>query len=503
MVISKERNSQSHPRLSILLLLYVFLLPVGTCFAQFHTEQLFVSKKNPHLLVTADETPVFVNSFTVWMLLRNGSTDDVCELLSRLKDMKLNAISMMVLDLNLDDIGKNYYGDYAFEFDENGLPDLSKPVVTPGSNSESPDEYDFWDHLDFVIRKANDKGMYVVLHPAWGDWFSGSFNGKPNKYVVFNESNAYTYGRWIGERYGNLKNVIWMLGGDRSAVYGEYDYRSIYSAMAKGVTEGVNAAAVRDPLISYHPRKWAPNSSEWFHTEKWLSFNSIQDTPYDQVESVPKDYQLDPVKPTWLCEGRYEGAITDWGIRYQAWQTVLSGGFGHTYGSDAWKFPKDDWRQYLELPGLVQMGYLYHAVREIWTDKQFLRRVPDQSLIIGDQGNTVGDGNTGEDGDGGGAAASTVNGRSDRITAMRGSDGRWAMAYTAAGKDIHLDLKKLKGKLNAYWFNPATGGWWVDGVESKTMRPFLRDIRKQKGDFIFDAPGSPGKGNDWVLILRK
>lgn len=492
-------------------LFLMFSLLAMSCFAQHAPEQLFVSKKNPHLIATTNEKPVFLNSFTVWMLLRNGSRKDVEDLLSGLKQKKLNAISMIALDLSVNDIGKNYYGDNAFQLNKDELPDPLNPVVTPGNNPESPEEYDFWDHLDFVIHTANEKGMYVVLHPAWGDWFTGSYNGKPDKYIVFNEENAYKYGLWIGERYRNSKNVIWMVGGDRSAVYGKLDYKNVFAALAKGITDGVMGNSKKrseksvdnSPLISYHPRKWALNSSEWFHHEQWLSFNSIQDTPYDQVVSVPNDYELKTVKPTWLCEGRYEGAITDWGVRYQAWQTVLSGGFGHTYGSDAWKFPKDNWRQYLELPGLAQMGYMYHAVREIWTDKQFLNRMPDQGLIIGDQGTTVGDGNTREDGDGGGAAGSKVNGSSDRITAMRGNDGSWAMVYTAAGKNIHLDLTRLNGKLNAYWYNPATGKWWVAGKELEKMQPFQKKIETGKGDLVFDAPGDPRKENDWVLILKR
>jgi hypothetical protein len=149
------------------------------------------------------------------------------------------------------------------------------------------------------------------------------------------------------------------------------------------------------------------------------------------------------------------------------------------------------------------MGYLYYAVREIWSDKQFLGRTPDQGLILGDQGETVGDGNTRGDGDGGGASASRKDGRSDRITAMRGNDGSWAMVYTAAGKEFRLDLGKLKGRLKAYWFNPATGKWWVDGVETADMRPFQKGIKAGKGDMTFDPPGNPGNENDWVLILRR
>jgi hypothetical protein len=218
--------------------------------------------------------------------------------------------------------------------------------------------------------------------------------------------------------------------------------------------------------------------------------------------SVPNDYNLQPVKPTWLYEGRYEKAITDWGVRYQAYQTVLAGGFGHNYGAEElWKFPAN-WRELLQLPGGIQMKYLYEISRELWTDKQFLHRMPDQGLIIGDQGVTVGDGITTNDGDGGGSHRTGSNGRSDRITAMRDSDGGWALVYTANGRDLHLDLSGLSGKLNAYWFNPRNGLWWVDGRESGKMLPFRKNIQAGSGDLVFDPPGIVADGNDWMLMLR-
>ena len=201
-----------------------------------------------------------------------------------------------------------------------------------------------------------------------------------------------------------------MLGGDRSGVYDSQTYsfsgrksrivdtRKVYRAIAEGLADGTNGIDNQDGqadyttmFISFHPRKWAPNSSEWFHYDLWLDFNSIQDAPYDQIVSVPHDYEQQPVKPTWLFEGRYEGSISAWGVRYQAYQTVFSGAFGHTYGNHVYDFPPN-WKELMGLPGVSQMGHLYTVVREIWTDGQFLNRKPDQGMILGNLGSTFGDG---------------------------------------------------------------------------------------------------------------
>jgi hypothetical protein len=485
-------------------------------------ERLQVSKANPHLLETTSGKPVFLNNNTLWFLLRKATRSEIAEMFSICRNEGYNMVSVMILDFaeeKGDTAGISRYGSYAFEKTATGLFNPLKPIVNEGNNIEIPGQYDFWDHLDYAIETAEKCGLYIGLHPAWGLWFSGDYAGeRPGDPIIFNETNAYFYGRWLGQRYKDKKNIIWIIGGDRSAIYRikngdrseEKDYRSLYRALAEGLADGQNEAENQDGkadyskiLISYHPRKWAPNSSAWFHADDWLTFNSIQDTPYDQVVSVPHDYNLKPTKPTWLYEGRYEGAITAWGVRYQAYQTVLSGGFGHTYGGARLYKVLPDWRKEMTLLGFLQMKYLYHLARGIWTDKQFLSRIPDQDLIVGDQGNTKGDGITIGDGNGGQSPTSKMNGTSDRITAMRGNDGKWAIIYTARGKDILLNTDCLRsGKMNAYWYNPRNGKWWSGGMESDIMVPFIKQFKTGNGNMNFNPPGDPGHENDWVLVIR-
>lgn len=519
--------------LLLILLLFQFLA-IGKVFAKddhaeskperkkTHLERLQVSKTNPHLLETTSGKPVFLNNNTLWFLLRKATRNEVQEMFSICRDEGYNMVSLMVLDFaeeKGDIAGISRYGSFAFEKTAAGLFNPLKPIVTEGNNVEIPGQYDFWDHLDYVIETAEKFGLYVGLHPAWGLWFSGDYAGeRPGDPIIFNEKNSYSYGCWLGQRYKDKKNVIWVIGGDRSAIYRikkgdrteEKDYRSLYRALAEGLADGQNGTGCQDGradyskiLVSYHPRKWAPNSSAWFHHDEWLTFNSIQDTPCDQVVSVPHDYDLKPIKPTWLYEGRYEGAITAWGVRYQAYQTVLAGAFGHTYGGARLYKVLSDWRKEMTMSGFLQMKYLYHVVRGIWTDKQFLSRIPDQDLIVGDQGNTKGDGITAGDGNEGQSPISKINGTSDRITAMRGSDGKWAIIYTARGKDIFLNTDRLhNGKMNAYWYSPRNGKWWSHGVESDLMVPFMKKIKTGSGTVLFNPPGDPVDENDWVLVLK-
>lgn len=516
-----------YQRRTAVIILMTFLV-YSFCFGQNlkrnNLDRLQRSVANPHLLETINGTPVFLNNYTLWRLIETAKREEVAELFAHLKNHKYNAVSTVILTFKElgkqpnEKLGTSPNGSRAFETDSLGTPDPLRPITTPGNRPDNADEYDFWDNVEYIADVAAANKMYVFLHPAWGEWFSGYVHGqRPGDTPIFNGTTAYKYGNWLAKRFKGKTNIIWMLGGDRSAIYNSKtkwyeatdskDYRHLYRAMAEGIADGSNGIENQDGqadystvMISYHPRKWAPNSSEWFHDDPWLSFNSIQDTPTDQIISFPHDYNLTPPKPTWLYEPIYEETIHTWGVRYQAYQTVFMGGFGHTYGSDIWEF-KSNWRALSQLPGVLQMAHLYKVSREIWSEQEYLNRIPDQDLIMGDKGKTYGRG----------ISAVTDfetkenqnNESSNRITAMRGRNGQWAMVYSANGREVTLDLSRLKnGKMNASWFNPRTGNWWVNEKELKKPTPFHKRITTGKGTKHFNPPGSPGADNDWVLVLR-
>ncbi len=427
-------------------------------------ERLRVSE-NGRYLVTERGAPVFVLCDTAWSLSMRLRREEVDEYLAERKRQRFNAITYVFFNPGTS---ADAYGSQPFNR-ASGKFNPAEPISTPGGDPAKRTEYDYWDHVDYVVNAAARHGLYVIALPTWGSAVVGTNGGKPTDDIVFNPTNAYSYGRWLGARYQGKSHLIWMTGGDRSAVYDNADHRPVFRAMAEGIADGARGenrqdgkADYRGLLMSYHPQKNSPQSSEWFHNDAWLGFNSIQHWPEQLVPAVEHDLNLKPVKPTWVFEPRYEAywkkpyKEEDWGewqVRFQAYQSVFAGGFGFTYGHErVFGFGKDgaDWRNYLAAPGALQMQHLVWLMMA-WSRDQLLNRIPDQELI---------DGNTGK-------AERLI---SDRITATRSADGDYALVYSAMGRNIRVKMTRLKAPTaDAFWFNPRNGKWNVNGEESDRM----------------------------------
>lgn len=196
--------------------------------------------------------------------------------------------------------------------------------------------------VDTVVIMAASKGLYMGLLPTCGDKVSKLWS---KGLVVFNPTNVYSYGLWIGKRYKNSPNVIWILGGDRPPMKNSSDWRPVWRAMAKGILDGTENIA----LITYHPSSGDLSTSQYIHNENWLDMNMIQ-SGHGSGHVVPiwsliqRDWNLLPHTPTLDAEPNYEdhpvnpwptwnpenGYYRDYDVRKQTYRSVFSGACGVT-----------------------------------------------------------------------------------------------------------------------------------------------------------------------------
>ncbi|MBN2183189.1 MAG: glycoside hydrolase family 140 protein [Sedimentisphaerales bacterium] len=459
-------------------MLSIFSVTIGC--STLHTKQCqkpwdngrLVVSENNRFLQHENGKPFFWLGDTGWLLFGKLDRDEVQIYLENRRRKGFNVIQAVAI-WSIPQL--NAYGDSALLED-----DPSKPLTTPGNNPDNESEYDYWDHVDFVVQTAAQKGIYIAMLPTWGS------SVKSGRFTI---EKAQTYAKWLSERYKDKPNIIWIMGGDTTG-----DLRTeIWQALGTTLHE-----EDKNHLMTFHPFG-RTQSSTWFHNEDWLDFNMFQSghQRYDQRRPdtdmskwkgednwkyVLEDYAKKPPKPTIDGEPSYEnipqGLIPKQPLweaqdarRYAYW-AVFAGAFGHTYGNGVIMYMRKPdsrpntfgvrgyWYDAINDPGGGQMQHL----KKLMLSRPFYERVYDPSPIIDN------------------------NERYDYVIATRGKS--YALIYTYTGREFEVSLGKITGeKINAFWFNPREGS-------SKFLGKF-----DNKGTKTFDAPGEKVDGNDWVLIL--
>lgn len=417
-------------------------------------------------LVTTEGKPFFWLADTAWELFHRLNREEALQYLDTRARQRFTVVQAVAL-AEVDGLNTpNAYGKLPLQ-----ERDPARPAVTP-----DPKDYDYWDHVDFIVNEAEKRGLYIALLPSWGSWVVDE-NRR-----VFTPQNAQAYGEFLGRRYKN-KPLIWVLGGDRRADGVE----TVWRAMAKGIALGVSGKEdYSRVLMTYHPHGGGTSSSH-FHEDVWLDFNMHQTGHDPSVRTqgwnrITADYERNPVKPVLDGEPLYEdhpvgfkasvenGYSFDAHVRQRAYWHVFAGACGHTYGNHAvWQMytpgqdmingPQMYWQEAILRPGAAQMRYL----RALIESRPQLSRLPDQTLVT-----------------------DALDGP-DRIQATRG-DG-YLFVYSGSGRPFTVNLGKISGAtLTAHWYNPRNGAALPLGsVENK-------------GTKVFTPPGI-GFGADWVLVL--
>jgi len=417
--------------------------------------------KNGRYLQHKDGTPFFYLADTAWELFHRLNEKEIEKYLEDRRAKGFTVIQAVILA----------------ELDGLNTPDANGNLPLKDIDDVIPNEAYFkW--VDKVIRMADAKGLYIGLLPTWGDKVDKQWGKGPE---IFNPAHAGAYGAWLGKRYKNFRNIIWINGGDR---WGGDSNFAIWDNIGKGIK-----STDKNHLMTFHP-VGEHSSSRWFHNNVWLDFNMAQtghcQRDYEIYEKlIVKDYERYPIKPCLDGEPRYEnhpvcwkpdslGWFDDTDVRQAIYWSLFSGSFGHTYGChDIWQMfapgrepegqARGDWKSSLNLPGATQ---LIHA-RRLMEGYAWDSRKPAQEMIV-----------SGND--------SFIN----KIVALRGEG--FAFIYFPTGEKATIDFSTVSRtpELNLQWMNPRTGERTDAG---KVARDHSQTI----------IPPSSGRGNDWILIVEK
>jgi hypothetical protein len=359
------------------------------------------------------------------------------------------------------------------------------PFTTSGDISTPNPMY--FQRVDDLLAIAAAHGITILLDAVETDGWLATFRAN-------GAEKAVTFGRYLGNRYKDVPNIIWMYGNDFQTWSDPGD-----DAVVLAVATGIKST---DPN-HIHTTELNYLSSGSLDDPRWEQIVGLDGayTYYPTYAQVLKEYNRSNFRPVFMVEANYEfehNLNTDGGsvpnLRHQEYWTMLSGATGQLYGSAfTWRLPSGwfsnwrlrlstgrlfSWHSNLDTPGVKQLSYMKY----LFASRKWYELVPDQRHIVV------------TDGYGTLAALGTGSVTTDNYpTAGRTPDGRLIIIYMPTIRPITIDMSKLSGPTMARWYDPTTSDY-----TNLSGTPFSNTGARQ-----FTPPSKNHNGDeDWVLVLE-
>lgn len=395
---------------------------------------------NKRYLLDRHGTPFLYHADTAWRLPQRLRREDVVRYLD-------NRVARGYTTVHIHAINKekqgplNPYGQLPFD----PLDDISRPNMQ------------YWQHLDYVMGAIAERGMLALISAAWFGYRGAGWRPQ------LSAESAYTYGRFLGSRYGRFPNIVWVQGGDNDPG----DQAVAAAALAHGIRE-----TAPHHLQTYHAAA-EHASAVFFHDAPWLDIN-FGYTYEPAYKHILAEYNRPaPIRPLILGETGYDDESNTgflWTtklVRQQPYWAFLSGAAGHAHGSGSmWHFDAG-WEATLDQTADQHMAYLLELLRS----RAWHLLIPDQDHTLltsgSEQGHTF-------------------------AAAARAEDGSFALIYLPTRRTIEVDLSRFGGPPRAQWYDPTSGSY------SPIADPLDPEITSRR----LEPPGANSAGDDdWVLVL--
>jgi hypothetical protein len=301
---------------------------------------------------------------------------------------------------------------------------------TNGMNDWSVRNEAYWTHVDYVLNEAKNRGILIFLYPAYLGLKCGQEGWCANMRAQ-SDAAMTDYGQWLGNRYKNQGNIIWVSASDVRA----QDYRNAYSRVLY-LANGIKAADTNHHL---HSAQSAPERSALDDYSEFIDINCTY-SYRDPKGNVQKDYQRSGALPFYFTESTYEGEGASVGdIQSQALIAYFGGALlGHFFGNNPiWKFG-GTWKSSLNSSGATSMGYIGKLIKS----RAWFRLIPDYNNIV--------------------VTSNKGSGVRDYKATARTSDGETIMVWNPSTTQVTVDMTKISGSNAKCW-------WWKPDDNSSTL----------------------------------
>lgn len=388
--------------------------------------------------------PWLMNSDTAWSLFGQLTNAQADTYLANRSAKGFNAtIASLIENAFSSNHPANIYGEAPF---------TDVPFGTPNEA--------YFSRADWVIDKAASYGITLILHPCYVG--HSDIEGWGAEIASATTTQMQAWGSYVGNRYKNKPNIIWVVGGDRTPD----------AAMKTKLNAFITGLLSQDTnhLVTAHN---SPESTAFDYGDSRIVLNSVYTYSSDvSVESMAA-YNVTPAAPYFFQEGQYENEYSSTAQRHraQAILPLLCGATGSVFGNcPIWHFSSSDiwcgaidYTTQLNSPSSIAVP---RAVN-VFTRRPWHTLAPDTSNLTLTSG--LG-----------------TAGTADHAVCARASDGATAIAYLPTQRAVTFAMSRISGATtNVWWLNPATG------------------YATSAGSFATSGTQSltpPGTG-DWLLIV--
>ncbi|MCU1240425.1 MAG: hypothetical protein JWO71_1151 [Candidatus Acidoferrum typicum] len=433
--------------------------------------------ENHRYLVDQHGRPFRIQGDSAQSLIANLTYAEADTYLTDRRNKGFNAVNINLLERKFAiDAPKNRRGDSPF---------------TVADNFAAPNDA-YFDFADSIIELAASKGMLVSLaamYLGYGGGAEGWWSTLTN--AANTQTVCYNFGFYVGKRYKNRANILWVIGGDFTPPPGSEGEKRLQKFM-----QGIKAAGAsqlwsgdwHDPCISTDVRAFAPEMD--VNAVYTYGINGKDGLTYGESRVA---YKYSPARPAYLKETGYEEETLLPGDptsvrKYQYW-AVLGGAtagafFGHR---DIWDFATSrwssglapnprPWQTALNSTGAFDMKRLGTLLDSTAWYKLVPSGMGGMQTLVTAGGGTYGKG--------------------DYVTAAAAADRSLLLAYLppeANSAGIAVSMSALAAPAKARWFDPT----------SAIFINIPGDSFPNSGSRTFSIPGNNAAGaRDWVLVVE-
>ncbi|HUX84565.1 MAG TPA: DUF4038 domain-containing protein [Chitinophagaceae bacterium] len=342
----------------------------------------------------------------------------------------------------------------------------------------------YFDHADRVLRLAEAKGFLVLLVPCYlgykGDRNQGWWDELLDPHN--NPVKSLLYGRFLGNRYKDFPNILWVAGGDNSGK------DSLYLHMAniiEGIREFDKSHLWTGHFESAPATVWSTGNPLY---SRYMDIDGLYDFTESSLGKDQPQYRAEinqyrKGKMIFQLDQSYEQDIPhtadneDSTIRRKNYEGLLCGCAGTSFCPGQPANPEyvfKDWRPLMNTVGMREATHCFRLMASIpWY------------LLVPDTGNKAI------------IRGKCIYGSRDYICSAMASDRSCYIAYLPRARSITVHLSGIRGKwFRARWYDPRSGREMIIGLLSTALPHVLAP--PSRGDWILvaaaAAPPIPHKG---------